>query len=105
MNQQFRLSVLAAALASIYFVANNARAADADVPAVAAPATPADSFASTLDPITVTSARLRDARIDQSPQVRPTVYTIDRKQIEALGRGDATPVYEVLPGLPGLGKE
>ncbi len=105
MNQQFRLSVLAAALASIYFVANNARAADADVPAVAAPATPADSSASTLDPITVTSARLRDARIDLSPKVGTTVYTIDRKQIDALGRGDATPFDEVLLRLPGVAKD
>jgi outer membrane receptor protein involved in Fe transport len=99
MNQPFRLSLLAAAMASICFGSRNARAGDVDQPA------PPPAVATTLEPLIVTTSRLRDARIDLSPKVGTTVYTLDRKQIDALGQGDAAAFDEVLLRLPGVSKD
>ncbi len=61
--------------------------------------------AGTLDPIAVTSGRLRDARIDLSPSVGTTVYSIDSNGLEALGQGSASSFDEVLLHLPGVSQD
>ncbi len=83
--------------------------------AVAAAEDSADSKAGTagasaaapdaLAPIAVTSARLRDARIDLSPSVGTTVYAIDSQGLAALSQGSASSFDEVLLHLPGVSKD
>ena len=58
-----------------------------------------------LAPIEVTSAKLRDARIDLSPSVGTTVYSIDSKVFDGLSEGSATAFDEVLLHLPGVSKD
>ena len=50
-------------------------------------------------------AHLKSARIDLSPNVGTTVYSIDRHMIEQLGQGDNTPFNEVLLRLPGVAQD
>ena len=72
-------------------------------PASTAPAPAVGS--STLPTVEITAARLKAARIELSPKVGTTVYTVDRGLIEGLGQGSATPVDEVLLRLPGVDKD
>ena len=51
------------------------------------------------------SERLKKARMELSPEVGATVYRIDRAAIDALGKGDATPLDDVLLTLPGVAKD
>jgi outer membrane receptor protein involved in Fe transport len=53
----------------------------------------------------VTSARLRDARIDLSPSDGTTIYSIDSKAFDSLSEGAATSFDEVLLHLPGVSKD
>lgn len=50
-------------------------------------------------------AHLKSARIDLSPNVGTTVYSIDRHMIDQLGQGDNTPFNEVLLRLPGVAQD
>ena len=80
-------------------------------PPDAAPAPAPTSTTTTLKPIDVTAKRLRDARIELSPQVGTTVYSVTPAFIESLGKGAADLVLllinayasdhitEVVPGL------
>ena len=58
-----------------------------------------------IDTIVVTSARLKSARIELSPKVGTTIYTVDKKMIDMLGQGDDTPFNEVLLRLPGVAQD
>ncbi|MDE3012221.1 MAG: TonB-dependent receptor [Pseudomonadota bacterium] len=58
-----------------------------------------------LAPIEVISSRLRDARIDLSPAVGTTVYSIDSKTFSGLSEGSASSFDEVLLHLPGVSKD
>ena len=49
-----------------------------------------------MQQVEVTAAHLKSARIDLSPNVGTTVYSIDRHMIDQLGQGDNTPFNEVL---------
>ena len=55
--------------------------------------------------ISVTAARLKEARIELSPKVGTTVYSIDKHMIESLGQGENTPFNEVLLHLPGVSQD
>ena len=84
--------VLSLAIASL-FVSTASRAADPV--ADEAPVTT----------ISVTAARLKDARIELSPKVGTTVYSVDKHMIESLGQGENTPFNEVLLRLPGVSQD
>ncbi len=68
-------------------------------------AAPANADGSPMQQVEVTAAHLKSARIDLSPNVGTTVYSIDRHMIEQLGRGDNTPFNEVLLRLPGVSQD
>ncbi len=51
------------------------------------------------------TAHLKSARIDLSPNVGTTVYSIDKHMIDQLGQGDNTPFNEVLLRLPGVSQD
>lgn len=55
--------------------------------------------------IQVTAQRLRSARIELSPNVGTTVYTISSRMVDALAHGEATPFNEVLQHLPGVSQD
>ncbi len=58
-----------------------------------------------INTIEVTAARLKSARVELSPKVGTTVYTVDKKMIDTLGQGDDTPFNEVLLRLPGVAQD
>jgi outer membrane receptor protein involved in Fe transport len=58
-----------------------------------------------INTIEVTAARLKSARVELSPKVGTTVYTVDKKMIDMLGQGDDTPFNEVLLRLPGVAQD
>jgi outer membrane receptor protein involved in Fe transport len=58
-----------------------------------------------LPAVQITAHRFRDARIELSPKVGTTVYTINQSLIDSLGQGDATSFDEVLLRLPGVDKD
>ncbi|OFA03881.1 TonB-dependent receptor [Duganella phyllosphaerae] len=58
-----------------------------------------------MQQVEVTAAHLKSARIDLSPNVGTTVYSIDRHMIDQLGQGDNTPFNEVLLRLPGVSQD
>ena len=93
-----RLSALSLALASLFAVP--AFAADATPDTTAPDAAPAD-----MQKVEVTSAHLRSARIELSPKVGTTVYSIDSHMVDMLGQGDNTPFNEVLLRLPGVSQD
>ena len=74
--------------------------AASDSPPAAADGTPAES-----ERITVTAQKLKDARINLSPKVGTTVYSIEDTAIDTIGKGAATPFDEVLLRLPGVDKD
>lgn len=81
------------------FYAHHAVADDA----TAAAAATADG--SPMQQVEVTAAHLKNARIDLSPNIGTTVYSIDRHMIDQLGQGDSTPFNEVLLRLPGVSQD
>jgi outer membrane receptor protein involved in Fe transport len=91
---------LALAISSLFAISVDARAAAPDAPPEAPPAA-----GQPLAQVQVTAARLRDARIDLSPKVGTTVYTIDSKLVDTLGQGENTPFNEVLLRLPGVSQD
>jgi len=58
-----------------------------------------------LQQVEVTATALKNARVDLSPNVGTTVYSIDRHMIEQLAQGDNTPFNEVLLRLPGVSQD
>ncbi|OYO31475.1 TonB-dependent receptor [Janthinobacterium sp. PC23-8] len=89
MQQTPRLSALSLALASLFSVS-----AHADEAAPQA-----------MQTVEVTSAHLRSARIELSPKVGTTIYSIDSHMVDMLGQGDNTPFNEVLLRLPGVSQD
>ncbi|MRW84003.1 TonB-dependent receptor plug domain-containing protein [Pseudoduganella sp. FT26W] len=79
------------------FYAQHAYAEDtaADVAPDAAP----------MQQVEVTAAHLKSARIDLSPNVGTTIYSIDKHMVDQLGQGDNTPFNEVLLRLPGVSQD
>ncbi len=55
--------------------------------------------------IEIIGAHLKSARIELSPEVGTTVYTLDEHMINTLGQGDDTPFNEVLLRLPGVSED
>ncbi|MES2072165.1 MAG: TonB-dependent receptor [Pseudomonadota bacterium] len=64
--------------------------------------TPAATPVATVE---VTAAHLKSARIDLSPKIGTTVYSIDKHMVNMLGQGDSTPFNEVLLRLPGVAQD
>lgn len=58
-----------------------------------------------LQQVQVSAQRLRSARIELSPKVGTTVYTISSRMVDALAHGEATPFDEVLQHLPGVSQD
>lgn len=55
--------------------------------------------------VEVTAAHMKSARIDLSPNVGTTIYSIDKHMVDQLGQGDNTPFNEVLLRLPGVSQD
>ncbi|HTR00258.1 MAG TPA: TonB-dependent receptor [Candidatus Acidoferrum sp.] len=55
--------------------------------------------------IEILGAHLKSARIELSPEVGTTVYTLDERMIDTLGQGDDTPFNEVLLRFPGVAED
>ena len=88
-----RLSKLSLALSSLFAISSGFAADNAD-PAAAATTT-----------VEVTAAHLKNARIELSPKVGTTIYSIDSHMVEMLGQGENTPFNEVLLRLPGVAQD
>lgn len=84
-----RLSALSLAIASLFAVS-----AHAD-----------EAAPQEMQTVEVTSAHLRSARIELSPKVGTTIYSIDSHMVDMLGQGDNTPFNEVLLRLPGVSQD
>jgi outer membrane receptor protein involved in Fe transport len=66
---------------------------------------PADATTPEVARIEITAAHLKSARIELSPKVGTTIYTIDTHMIDHLGQGSDTPFNEVLLRLPGVAQD
>jgi outer membrane receptor protein involved in Fe transport len=55
--------------------------------------------------VEVTAAHLKSERIELSPKVGTTVYSIDTHMVDMLGQGSNTPFNEVLLRLPGVAQD
>lgn len=71
----------------------------------AADATADGNNAPALPSVTISSSRLKEARIALSPKVGVTVHSVDQEQIWNMGQGDAAPLDDVLLRLPGVAKD
>ena len=58
-----------------------------------------------ISTVKVTSARLKSARLDLSPKVGTTIYSMDKHMVDMMGQGDSTPFNEVLLRLPGVAQD
>jgi outer membrane receptor protein involved in Fe transport len=58
-----------------------------------------------VERITVTAQKLKEARINLSPKIGTTVYSIQDALIDAIGQGAAAPFDEVLLRMPGIDKD
>ncbi len=63
---------------------------------------PVDNSVTTVE---VLGAHLRNERVELSPKIGTTVYTINTDMINALGQGSDTPFNEVLLHLPGVDQD
>jgi hypothetical protein len=97
MHSAPQLRKIALVLSSLFSVSSAALAAQADS---ASPAPDAP-----LQRVKVTAALLRSARIDLSPKVGTTVYSLDTQMVDNLGQGENTPFNEVLLRLPGVSQD
>jgi outer membrane receptor protein involved in Fe transport len=61
--------------------------------------------AAPMQQVEVTAAHLKSARIDLSPNIGTTIYSIDKHMVDQLGQGDNTPFNEVLLRLPGVSQD
>jgi outer membrane receptor protein involved in Fe transport len=75
------------------------------VPSAAPQSAPSTPDTKTLETVTVTARKFKDARIELSPRVGTTIYTINQGLIDSLGQGDATSFDDVLLRLPGVDKD
>ncbi|MBA5604221.1 TonB-dependent receptor [Duganella sp. FT3S] len=99
MHQPPKLGKLALVLSTLFAAmpATISHAADLSD----APVAPSDD----MQRIEVSAAHLRSERIELSPKVGTTVYTIDRHMVDSLGQGEGTPFDEVLLRLPGVAQD
>lgn len=58
-----------------------------------------------LDAVQVTAQRLKDARLELSPSVGTTVYSIDQQFIDNLAVGADTPMNDVVLQFPGVAQD
>ncbi len=98
MQRTPQLRQLALAIASLFAVSAVHAADPAPDASDAAPS-------AGLTTVEVTAAHLKSARVDLSPKVGTTVYSIDRHMVDMLGQGDNTPFNEVLLRLPGVAQD
>lgn len=77
----------------------------ADGPDAAAAAQPTDATGQSIQTVEVTAAHLKSERIELSPSIGTTVYTIDQHIIAGLPQGANTPFNEVLLRLPGVDQD
>jgi outer membrane receptor protein involved in Fe transport len=103
MHRPPQLSKIALALSSLFSLSQGAGAA----PSAAAPEAPVEAIApdQPVAQVHVTAARLKSSRIELSPKVGTTVYSVDTHMIEMLGQGENTPFNEVLLRLPGVSQD
>jgi outer membrane receptor protein involved in Fe transport len=94
-----KLSKISLAITSLFSLTSAFAAAD---DATQAPQPAADQ---PIPQVQVTAAHLKSARIDLSPKVGTTVYSIDTHMIDMLGQGENTPFNEVLLRLPGVSQD
>jgi outer membrane receptor protein involved in Fe transport len=100
MHQAPKMGKLALALSTLFaFPALPAFAATPEI----ADAPPAQT--SDMQRVEVTAAHLKNERIELSPKVGTTVYSIDTHMIDMLGQGASTPFNEVLLRLPGVAQD
>ncbi|MDP9108647.1 MAG: TonB-dependent receptor, partial [Pseudomonadota bacterium] len=88
-----RLSKLSLAIGSLFAVSS---------PFASAQTAPAAAAATTVE---VTASHLKSARIELSPKVGTTIYSIDSHMVDMLGQGENTPFNEVLLHLPGVAQD
>jgi outer membrane receptor for ferrienterochelin and colicin len=101
MQHKPQLRILPLLIAAAFY-ANHAYAEDA---AADASATANAPDAAPMQQVEVTAAHLKSARIDLSPNVGTTIYSIDKHMVDQLGQGDNTPFNEVLLRLPGVSQD
>ena len=98
MKRTLRLSKCSLAINSLFVLSSSyavtVQAADTSTAEPAATST-----------VEVTASRLKSARIELSPKVGTTVYSIDSRLVNMLGQGDDTPFSEVLLHLPGVSQD
>ncbi|MBJ7312276.1 TonB-dependent receptor [Rugamonas sp. CCM 8940] len=82
-----------------------AGAADAASASASAATASAASTSAPMTTVEVSAAHLRNERIELSPKIGTTVYSLDRHMIEALGQGADTPFNEMLLRLPGVDQD
>jgi outer membrane receptor protein involved in Fe transport len=95
-----QLNKIALTLTSLFAVTSGAVAAQNDQPPAPAPDT-----SQPIPQVQVTAAHLKSSRIELSPKVGTTVYSVDTHMIDMLGQGENTPFNEVLAHLPGVSQD
>jgi outer membrane receptor protein involved in Fe transport len=98
MQHKPQLRILPLLIAAAFY-ANHANAQQATSATTAAP------DEAPMQQVEVTAAHLKSARIDLSPNVGTTIYSIDKHMVDQLGQGDNTPFNEVLLRLPGVSQD
>lgn len=101
MHQAPKMGKLALAMSTLFaaFPAVSSFAAAVDEPPVPI------IQAGEMQQVEVTAAHLKSERIELSPKVGTTVYSIDTHMVEMLGQGANTPFNEVLLRLPGVAQD
>ncbi len=89
------------------FIASSASSAAPVIPEPASDPALSDAAApaAEMQRVEVAAAHLKSERIELSPKIGTTVYTIDTHMIDALGQGSDTPFNEVLLRLPGVDQD
>jgi outer membrane receptor protein involved in Fe transport len=102
MKHTFPLRRMALAISSLFALSSIAHAADASPPDTSSGGGTAGQTVSSVE---VTAAHLKSERIELSPKIGTTVYSIDSHMIDNLGQGADTPFDQVLLRLPGVAED
>ncbi len=110
LRASFRLRPLPLLLAGLFVATSSYSSAAENDDAKANAATTASAGANpiadqAISTVEVTSAHLKSARIELSPKVGTTVYTIDKHMVGMMSQGDSTPFNEILLRLPGVAQD
>jgi outer membrane receptor protein involved in Fe transport len=100
-QRTLRLSKLSFALTSLFAVSSIHAATDAATPDASSGGTASQGVSS----VEVTAAHLKSERIELSPKIGTTVYSVDSHMIDNLGQGSSTPLDQVLLRLPGVAED